>query len=221
MNFSETIINIMCFIGTIAFSSMGTMIGIREKMDVFGVNTLGVVTATGGGVIRDIILGIVPPKIFKDITSILLSMITSIILFIIIYFNKEVIEKYYFKMYEKIIALFDAIGLGVFTVIGMKTAMDMGYSSNKFLVVFVGVITAVGGGVLRDIMTGNMPFILKKHIYACACIIGAISYLYLFETFNNEIISMLFGTVVIVTIRLLSTYYRWNLPKIKLVITKK
>ncbi len=219
MNFTE-IIDIMSIIGTIAFSSMGTMIGIRKSMDLFGVITLGVITATGGGAIRDIILGILPQKVFQNSRDIILATITSIILFLLIYYNKEVIEKYYFKIYEKIISLFDAIGLGIFTVIGIKTAMDMGYSKNKFLLVFAGVITAVGGGMLRDIMTESTPFIFKKHIYACACIIGAISYLYLFKKINNELICMLIGAGIVIAIRLLSAYYHLDLPKIELMIKK-
>ena len=141
---------------------MGTMIGIRKNMDLFGVITLGVITATGGGAIRDIILGILPPKVFQNSRDIILSIVTSSILFLLIYYNKEVVEKYYFKIYERVISLFDAIGLGIFTVIGINTAMDMGYFKNKFLLVFVGVITAVGGGMLRDIMTESTPFILKN-----------------------------------------------------------
>lgn len=143
------IIDIMSIVGTIAFSSMGTMIGIRKNMDLFGVITLGVITATGGGAIRDIILGILPPKVFQNSRDIILSIVTSSILFLLIYYNKEVVEKYYFKIYERVISLFDAIGLGIFTVIGINTAMDMGYFKNKFLLVFVGVITAVGGGMLQ------------------------------------------------------------------------
>lgn len=217
MNLTE-IIDIMSIVGTIAFSSMGTMIGIRKNMDLFGVITLGVVTATGGGAIRDIILGILPPKVFQNSRDIILSIITSVILFLLIYYNKEVVEKYYFKIYEKVISFFDAIGLGIFTVIGINTAMDMGYSKNKFLLIFVGVITAVGGGMLRDIMTESTPFIFKKHIYACACIIGAISYLYLLRKINNELICMLIGAGVVIVIRLLSAYYRLDLPKVELVI---
>ena len=108
--------------------------------------------------------------------------------------------------------VFDTIGLGIFTVTGINTAKNAGYDQ-MFLLVFVGVITGVGGGLLRDIMAQEKPYILTRHIYACASVTGAAVCVYL-DSFADEPVSMATGVAVVVFIRFLATRYRWNLPKI-------
>ena len=107
----------------------------------------------------------------------------------------------------------DAIGLGAFTVIGINTALKVGYEST-FLLLFVGLITGIGGGMLRDIMAGTTPFVFVKHVYACASIAGAVVCLAL-RTVWTMSMAMIAGAVVVIIIRILATRYRWNLPKVQ------
>ena len=108
--------------------------------------------------------------------------------------------------------LLDAIGLGAFTVIGVETAYAIGYGPQKFLLLFVGVITGVGGGVIRDMMAQQIPFILVKQVYACASLLGACVCVWLMP--YHKSFSMILGAVTVVIIRILAATYRWDLPKI-------
>ncbi|MBQ2897528.1 MAG: TRIC cation channel family protein [Clostridia bacterium] len=195
----------------IAFASSGVLTAAKMKMDVFGVIVLGVVTTVGGGLIRDIILGIRPPVMFCDYTYVITSVITSFILFIIIYLKKELLNDSRRGLYDTMMLVFDSIGLAIFTVIGINTAMQLGYDDNVLLVVFVGVITGIGGGITRDVFTGNVPYIFVKHIYALASIAGAVVCYYTYKPLGAEV-SMTIGSIVIVLIRFAAAYFKWNMP---------
>ena len=118
------------------------------------------------------------------------------------------------ETYEKIMNVLDAIGLGAFTVTGVDTGVEAGYGEYHFLIIFLGVITGIGGGILRDIMAGETPFVLKKHIYACASICGACLYVLLLQ-FTHSDYAMLLSAILVVAIRMLASHYRWNLPGIR------
>jgi uncharacterized membrane protein YeiH len=198
-------------VGTIAFASSGAMVAIKKQLDLLGVIVLGVTTAVGGGMIRDIIIGNVPPALFKDPVYVLLAFFTVMILFIIVRSNQRILDGRSLVTYEKVMNIFDAVGLGAFTVVGIDTAILSGYGDYHFLIIFLGVITGVGGGILRDIMAGQTPYVLRKHIYASASIAGAILYAGLLGHINGNI-AMLIGACAVVLIRLLATRYCWNLP---------
>ncbi|CUX72330.1 hypothetical protein BN3590_04652 [Clostridium sp. C105KSO15] len=198
-------------IGTIAFASSGAMVAIKKQLDLLGVIVLGVTTAVGGGMLRDIIIGNVPPALFKDPIYVLLAFITVMLLFIIVRLNQKILDGRSMETYEKVMNIFDAIGLGAFTVVGIDTAVLSGYGDYHFLIIFLGVITGVGGGILRDIMAGQTPYVLRKHIYACASIVGAILYAWLLNYIDGNI-AMLIGACSVVLIRLMATHFCWNLP---------
>lgn len=198
-------------IGTIAFASSGAMVAIKKQLDLLGVIVLGVTTAVGGGMLRDIIIGNVPPALFKDPIYVLLAFITVMLLFVIVRLNQKILDGRSLETYEKVMNIFDAIGLGAFTVVGIDTAVLSGYGDYHFLIIFLGVITGVGGGILRDIMAGQTPYVLRKHIYACASIVGAILYAWLLNYIDGNI-AMLIGACSVVLIRLLATHFCWNLP---------
>lgn len=209
-----TFIFILEIIGTIAFASSGAMAGIRKNMDIFGVTVLGITTAVGGGCIRDLILGIHPPKMFHNFSYVGAAIITSCLLFLIIFWKKELLESRFLTTYEQFMNTFDAIGLGIFTVTGIRTAMAVTDAENMFLLIFVGVVTGIGGGMLRDIMSGSTPFVFVKHVYACASLTGAVLYLILYRHISDEA-SMILSAAAVIIIRLLAAHYRWNLPRIK------
>lgn len=214
MDYSDIIIFIMELVGTIAFASSGAMLAIRKSMDIFGVCVLGVVTSVGGGLIRDLILGIIPPGMFQNPMYTLVALVVSVLLFMIIYVNHSWLKGKVALIYDKVIRIFDALGLGIFTVMGVNTAWNAGYEQ-KFLLVFVGVLTGVGGGLLRDVMAQEKPYILTKHVYACASIAGALVCV-LGREVLGDLGAMVAGAVSVIIIRILAVHYSWNLPRVKL-----
>lgn len=214
MNYSDLIIYIFEMIGTVAFASSGALVGIRKNMDIFGVNVLGITTAVGGGCIRDIILGITPPKMFQNFSYVGASILISCILFTIFYLNQELLSSRFLETYERVMISLDAIGLGVFTVMGIRTAIEASFENNIFLLIFVGAVTGIGGGMLRDVMAGMTPFVFVKHVYAIASILGAVCYIIL-RLYIQDTISLFLGAAVVIIIRLLAAHFRWNLPRIR------
>ena len=212
--FTEQFINICEIIGIIAFAISGAMVAIEKDLDVFGVVVLGVTTALGGGIIRDIILGMLPPNMFTNGTYAALAAVAALSVFIFSYYNYKYIEDH-ISLFNNALNVFDAIGLGVFVILGMNSAIFAGFTYNNFLLVFVGVITGIGGGMLRDIMVSDIPFVLRKRIYALACIVGGGLYLVMLKNNVNSDISVLIGIFSIIFIRLLSRKYKWSLPKVK------
>jgi len=207
-------------IGTIAFASSGAMVGIKKQMDLLGVCVLGMTTAVGGGMIRDLILGVNPPVMFQNPTYALIAIVFSVLVFCGLYFFKNKLTQSRVQgVYDKLMMIFDSLGLGLFTVVGVTTAINIGYETTGFLQIFVGVLTGVGGGVLRDIMAGNTPYIFVKHVYASASILGAIVCV-LVELWFGELPAMLIGAAVVFVIRILAAHFKWNLPSIKQVEAK-
>lgn len=212
--FTQQLINICEIIGIIAFAISGAMVAIEKDLDIFGVVVLGVTTALGGGVIRDLILAINPPTMFISSNYAALAAISSLVIFIFSYFNYKYIQKNR-KVFENALNFFDSIGLGVFVVLGVNTAMYSGYSDNNFLIMFIGVITGIGGGILRDIMVKDIPFILRKRIYALAAILGGGVYIVLLKNGINSNFSLIIGILITILIRVLSKKYEWSLPRVK------
>lgn len=216
MSYSELFIFLLEIVGTIAFASSGAMLGIRKNMDIFGVNVLGITTAVGGGCVRDLLLGIHPPKMFQNFAYVGTAILTSCLLFVVFFVKKELLESTFLERYERVMSTLDAIGLGIFTVMGIRTAMALegSHFDNLFLLVFVGVVTGIGGGMMRDVMAGETPFVFIKHVYACAALIGAFLYIFLCSAVP-EIGAMLISSMAVVAVRLLAAHYRWNLPRIR------
>lgn len=201
-------------LGVFAFAISGAMVAIEEKLDYFGVIFLGIITALGGGVVRDTLLGKLPPQNFYNYHCIAISLITATVVFIVAYVTRE----YYFShtpLIGRINNGVDAIGLGVFTVSGIQIAREAGFAHNVFLLVFMGMMTGVGGGLLRDIIVGRKPLIFSKHIYAVATIAGGIFYLVCLAAGVGESQALVVSIILIFVVRMLSSYFEWNLPKIK------
>ncbi len=203
-----TILLVLEIIGTIAFAVSGAIVGIQKKMDLFGVSILGLTTAVGGGIMRDLILNITPPAAFRTPIFAVTAVIVSIIVFLRpVYSSLE--QKG--TVYDILLLIMDSIGLGLFTVIGVQVAQTSSADANLFLITFVGVLTGVGGGILRDVFAGNTPYVFVKHFYACASIIGAWACALLWPVLG-DIFSMAIGAVLTTILRLLAAYYRWSLP---------
>ena len=207
-------------IGTIAFAVSGALTAIRREMDLLGVTILGMITAVGGGIIRDVIMGSTPPAAFIDPIYALIACGTSVLVFFVVYFKHKAYQKTEETLFQSIILAADTLGLAMFTVIGVQTAFEHHAAANLFLSVFLGTITGVGGGVLRDILAQDKPYIFHKHVYACASIIGALLCAVLWDVWGSRI-AMLTGAFAVVLIRALAARFKWNLPKIRGVTSGK
>lgn len=207
----DTFIFVVNIIGTLAFAASGAMIGLNKNMDIFGVCILGLATATGGGVIRDLILGLTPPMAFRDPTYAVLALVTSAV-----FFSRRVRQVLMHNQhrYDRLLFWMDTLGLGVFSVVGVELAFSRSGHPTFFLLVFVGTLTGVGGGVLRDLLAQEVPYIFVKHIYACASLAGAALCAGLWRF--GSMPAMLAGMAAVVLIRVLAAHYHWNLPKAKL-----
>lgn len=206
---SDTLLLVFEIFGTIAFAASGAMTGLSKKMDIFGVVTLGIVTSVGGGVIRDLVLGNTPPATFSNPVYALVAIVVSIVLFI------PAVRRFMLRnqrLYDRAMLVMDSVGLGIFTVVGIETAY-LADKSNVFLLLFVGMVTGIGGGVLRDVLAGNTPYIFIKHFYASASLIGAVVCIGIWELFEKSGIAMLAGSLCILVLRFLAARFRWSLPK--------
>ncbi len=214
MDIQSLIVFCMEVAGTIAFAASGAMVGIRRGMDIFGICVLGVVTSVGGGMTRDIILGNVPGALI-DPVYVVVALFTTLMVFSVFYFKRILPRGRLGIFYERAMLVMDSIGLGIFTVVGVTTGIRYGYLDNTFLLTFLGTLTGVGGGLLRDMMAGVPPYIFVKHIYACASVAGVISCVYIYREFG-QIPAMVIASLLVVLIRFLAAHYRWNLPRITL-----
>ena len=209
----QTIFTVFEVLGTIAFAISGTMEAVRHRMDLFGVTMMGIIAATGGGVIRDIVIGATPPAVFLHPGHAVLAVCVSLVVFFLLRFwhrKDDSAHKRLAHIYEWIYFLSDTLGLAVFTMVGIEAAGD----ANGALLLFVGVITGVGGGVLRDVLAGTVPRIFRKNIYALASAAGALADILLGKLLPDQL-AMVIGFSVVVIIRLLANHYKWNLPRIE------
>lgn len=212
---TEQILFLLEILGTISFAVSGAFVAIRAKFDIFGVLVVGGVTSVGGGILRDILIGRTPPSIFFKTYILVIAIATSLIVFVLSYFQRKEFDEIRERI-EHINNVFDAIGLAAFTVMGTEIPFVNGLSSNVFLSITLGVLTGVGGGVLRDILTETPPYIFKKHVYALASIFGACLYYLLRNLIGTTLLPCAATIVFIVGIRLLAARYRWSLPKIEI-----
>ena len=215
MTASEIILLVLEIIGTVAFAVSGAFVAIKAKLDVFGVVFVGCVTAVGGGITRDLLIGQTPPAIFGNLYILLIAAVTSVGVFVVAHLTHRRFVVGYEK-FEPTQNVFDAFGLAAFTVMGTESAFIHGLSDNAFLAILLGMLTGVGGGVFRDVLISTTPYIFKKHIYALASIAGAVVY-YLLRVFvDGTLVASLVAMAVVVVLRLLAAKYRWSLPKVNL-----
>lgn len=189
-------------VGTGAFAASGAVAGIRRKMDLFGVMVLGLVTAIGGGTLRDLLLGDNPPFCFKNEVYLYLALGVSLLTF--------ALYRHMTVMHQPLL-YFDAIGLGTFVVIGTEKALhfDLGLLG----AVIMGVITATAGGVIRDVLANQIPLILRKEIYASACLAGGTLLVLLIQNGLPRSMALLIAAATVIALRLLAIRFNWALPR--------
>ena len=214
MDFADILFFAAEIIGTIAFSVAGSLVAIRRELDIFGTIVVGGVTAVGGGCIRDVLLGNLPPNMFRVPVYAIVAAAVACIVFLAEYLlpAEKVLAS---KEYEFTVNIFDALGLAIFVVVGINSAKNCGYGDNGFLAVCVGVITGVGGGVVRDLLVKTVPMILRKQVYALPAIVGGIIYYFMDSAGINGVVCVVVTIVFVMTIRILAAVLKWNLPKVK------
>ena len=198
-------------VGTVAFSISGAMIAIERDLDLFGVLFLGIVTAIGGGVVRDLLLGLNPPMAFVNYVYLALAAVTALVLFVIAWVRYRKGKPIKF-INDDLLNVLDAAGLGIFSVIGAQNTINAGFGDNAFFCIFLGMTTGVGGGMLRDIMSQSTPMVLRKYIYALASLAGAICFYYLQPL--SETASIIISVALVIVLRVLASHYRWTLPRV-------
>ena len=208
----EDFILILELIGTCAFALSGAAAAIDTRLDIFGVFFCGVITALGGGVFRDVLLGNLPPAMFSHYVYLIVALCSSLTVFLFARYCRRIfVEKA--ELLASLNNIFDAMGLGVFTVVGITTAIAAGYGDNAFFVIFLGVATGCGGGILRDITLNRVPLILSKRIYAVASLAGGGLYYVLQGTGWAAWLAVCSSIALIFVLRILAAVFRWDLPK--------
>ncbi len=212
----ELMLFIFEIIGTIAFAISGALAAMDSDMDLMGITVLGITTSVGGGIVRDLTLNIAPPNAFRQPVYVLISVATIFVLLIgvKIWKSSEKLPKILTPHLITLVNISDAIGLAAFTVAGANVAISRGFGNNLLLVIFVGMVTGVGGGVIRDLFTMKKPAIFVKHIYAFASFVGAIIY-FILRIYLNGKLAMAIAAGIIVFIRYISAKYKLSLPKFK------
>ena len=195
-------------IGTVAFALSGVLVGVKKNLDLFGVVMVGVIAACGGGILRDAFLGQLPPVMFTNPIYALTAVIVSCVMLVPRVYRFAMKNQ---RAYDLTMLISDSVGVGLFTAAGMSAVVSAGYGNNLFLMVFIGTLTGVGGGLLRDLVTQTLPYIFTKHFYACACIIGALAGGLLWDALGQQTALMVCAVTVFV-VRLRAARFRWKMP---------
>jgi uncharacterized membrane protein YeiH len=196
-------LNLIDILGTVAFSISGVFAAMQKRLDVFGVFIIAFITAIGGGSLRDILIGDLPVTWIRSMNYTWIILGSSVLA---ILFNNPI------RNFEKTLAVFDSLGLGFFTVLGIQKGIDTGLDPG--ICVALGTVTGCFGGVIRDISLNNIPLIFHKEIYATACIVGGSIYFLLPETRISRDWAEIISIASIVIIRLTALQYDLRLPSI-------
>ena len=202
MDNQTAIIYALDLLGTVAFAASGALAGVRRGMDLLGVIVLGIVTATGGGVMRDVLLNDTPPFCFKNELYLYLAVFAAIVVFL---------TPRSFERMNRAMLLLDALGLGTFLVIGTSKALrfDLGLMG----AIIMGVMTATCGGVVRDILSNEIPLILQREIYASACVVGGALFYFLHQTELPHSVNLTVSAIAVIAIRCAAIVKGWQLPR--------
>ena len=186
------------------FAISGALTAMEKKLDIFGVAAVAFITALGGGTLRDVLMGSTPVGWMNDLTY--LAMIASG-LFISMLFRRFV------QKLRHTFFLFDTIGIGVFTVLGLQKALSLGL--HPIIAVMMGMVSAVFGGVTRDIICNEIPLIFRKEVYALACLFGGMVFVFLRYIEVPTKVNIISAIAVIIILRLFAVFYKWNLTFFK------
>lgn len=189
-------------VGTLVFALSGALVGVRRDLDLFGIAVLAVSAGTGGGVLRDLLLGIAPPAALTNELYLPVALVAAGIGF----FYHPGIAKL-----SSSVRLLDAVGLGFFAIAGTLKALDNGQGA--VVAVLLGVLTGVGGGVIRDVLVAEVPVVLRQEIYALAALVGAAAFVALREAEVTKAIAVPASVALVVALRILAMRRNWQAPR--------
>jgi uncharacterized membrane protein YeiH len=201
---SEFFIYVLDLFGTVAFAITGAFKAIEKKFDVIGILVLATITGVAGGTIRDVILGRIPNSIV-DPTYVIVTIASGLVIFFL--YSR-------LKKHWNLFLKFDAIGLGVFTIIGATFAYNI-FGLNFLAILLAGILTAAGGGILRDIFVNQVPIVFVKEFYLSASFIGIVIFSIILYFTNELYYATIVGIALTSSLRLIAMKYNWNLPKVK------
>ena len=201
----EFFIYVLDLFGTMAFAVTGAFKAIEHKADIVGIIILATITGVAGGTIRDVILGKELPNSLIDPSYVIITVVSAIVIFLL---HSKM------KKHWNIFLKFDAIGLGVFTVIGATFAYNM-FGMNFLVIVLSGMLTAIGGGILRDVFVSQTPIVFVKELYASASFLGAAVFYLVILLTNDVYAGTISGLLLATGLRMVAMKYNWNLPKVK------
>ena len=201
---AEVFIYVLDLFGTMAFAVTGAFKAIEKKFDIVGIIILATITGLAGGTIRDVIIGKVPPNSIADPAYIAITVATGIVIFLL--FSR-------LKKHWNLFLKFDAIGLGVFTIIGATFAYNI-FGLNFLAIAFAGIVTAIGGGILRDVFVQDTPIIFVKELYASASFIGVVVFYFILVLDGSLYIATILGIIMTTGLRMVAMKYNWNLPTV-------
>ncbi|MDY5356616.1 MAG: trimeric intracellular cation channel family protein [Candidatus Cryptobacteroides sp.] len=196
-------ITIIDYIGTFAFAISGIRLAAAKNFDIFGAYVVGFVTAIGGGTLRDLLLGMTP--FWMEQPSYVV--ITAVALVFVIVFRKQVVKL------NNTFFIFDAIGIGLFTVVGVERSLEAGFP--MWVNIIMGSITGAAGGMFRDIFINEVPLIFRKDIYAVACVLGGVTYYICLWLGYSHILTQIISAISVILIRILSVRFSISLPSLK------
>jgi len=202
---ADVFIYILDLFGTMAFAVTGAFKAIEHKSDIVGIIILATITGVAGGTIRDIVLGEFPTNSISDPAYVIITVATGVVIFFLYS---------HLKKHWNVFLKFDAIGLGVFTIIGATFAFNI-FGLNYLAMALAGILTAIGGGILRDVFVNEVPIVFIKELYASASFVG-VTIFYLLLLAGIELYAATIAGIIIITgLRLVAMKYNWNLPKVK------
>jgi uncharacterized membrane protein YeiH len=194
-------IDVIDIVGTFVFALSGVMVAVEHKFDFFGTIILAFVTAVGGGTLRDILIGATPVSWMGSEVLIYVILVTIPLAYLFLNFLKKL---------RRTMFIFDTIGIGMFTILGLEKSLEIGLS--PIIAVMMGVVSAVFGGVIRDVLSNEVPLIFRKEIYAFACFFGALVYLIMEYFYPIKELNMFVSILVVIAIRVLSIKNKWSIP---------
>lgn len=194
--------DVLNLFGIAAFAASGALIGVGKRLDIFGVCVVGVTTGIGGGIIRDLLLGIHPPQSFEHWPNVTVAAAASLTVF----FAHQIVNRL-----STAVVVFDAFGMGLFTSNGALLALD--HSAGALAAVLIGATTAIGGGVIRDMLVNEVPLLLHRDLYALPALLGAAAVVLCADHLPGAW-CIVVGTVIATGMRCLALWQQWNLPRV-------
>ena len=191
----------LTFLGVVVFAASGALAGVRRRLDLFGVCVVGLTTGLGGGIVRDLLLGVTPPVSFSQWPNATVALTASLAVFFV---------HPHLGRLRSVVLVYDAVGLGIFATTSASYALGLGASG--FAAVLIGAVGAVGGGVLRDVLVNEVPLLLQRDLYAVPALLGSLVVVLAAGLGWPADLGLLVGTVAATGLRLLGIWRDWNFP---------